>query len=159
VSEGSVKLTWATAAEAPAMAAAHAGAFDAPWREDEFEDLLEGQGIFGFLATDGEPAQPLGVILCRVAADEMEVLTVGVPTAARRRGVARALMVAALGAARQAGATAAFLEVAVDNEVAAALYEGLGFRRAGLRRDYYDRGEAGLADALVMRLDLGPAAP
>ena len=67
-------------------------------------------------------------------------------------------MAAALGAARQAGACAAFLEVAVDNEGAAALYAGLGFRRAGVRRGYYDRGAAGLADALVLRLDLNAEA-
>ena len=101
-----------------------------------------------------EPANALGVILCRVVAGEMEVLTVGVAPAARRTGVARALMTAALGAARQAGAEACFLEVADDNESAVALYAGLGFRRAGLRRAYYDRGQGARADALVMRLDL-----
>ena len=62
---------------------------------------------------------------------------------ARRKGVARALMEAGLAAARQAGAGACFLEVAIDNPAAIALYERLGFSRAGLRRGYYDRGEAG----------------
>jgi len=146
------------AADAPAMAEAHAGAFQPGWREDEFEDLLEGEGIYGLLARDDDPqAAPLGVILCRVAAGEMEVLTLGVAAAARRRGVAKALLAEALEAARQAGARECFLEVAVDNTAAARLYEGLGFARAGLRRGYYDRGEAGLADALVMRLDLSAA--
>jgi ribosomal-protein-alanine N-acetyltransferase len=87
----------------------------------------------------------------------MEVLTVGVAPAARQKGIGKALMTAALDAARQAGAETAFLEVAVDNPAAVALYAGLGFRRAGLRRGYYDRGEAGRADALVMRLDLSAA--
>jgi ribosomal-protein-alanine N-acetyltransferase len=146
-----VKLLACTAAETPAMAAAHALAFDASWREDEFEDLLEGEGIYGFLAEDDEP---LGVILCRVAIDEVEVLTLGVTPTARRNGVAQALMVAALGAARLRGAAQAFLEVAVDNDAAIALYERLGFHRAGKRLYYYDRGEAGRMDALVMRLDL-----
>jgi ribosomal-protein-alanine N-acetyltransferase len=149
-----VKLLAATAAETPAMAAAHALAFAASWREDEFEDLLEGEGIYGFLAADGE--EPLGVILCRIAADEVEVLTVGVPPAARRNGVARALMTAALGVARQHKAAQAFLEVAVDNDAAIALYQRLGFRRTGKRLYYYDRGEAGRVHALVMRLDLTP---
>jgi ribosomal-protein-alanine N-acetyltransferase len=146
-----VKLTWATPADAPAMAAVHAEAFAAPWAAAAFVELMDGPGVFGFLAGDDPPC---GVILCRVAAGEMEVLTVGVSPDVRRQGVARALVVAAVGAARQAGAEAAFLEVAVDNDAAAALYAGLGFRRAGLRRNYYDRGKAGKADALVMRLDL-----
>jgi ribosomal-protein-alanine N-acetyltransferase len=151
-----MKLVWATPAEAPMLAAAHAGGFDEPWKEEDFEDLLEGDGVFGYLAADGD--EPLGMILCRVAAGEMEVLTLAVPASYRRKGVAKALMTAALGAARQAGAVAAFLEVAVDNAVAASLYAGLGFRRSGLRKNYYDRGPRGLADALVMRLDLGPDA-
>jgi ribosomal-protein-alanine N-acetyltransferase len=146
-----MKLIAATAAEAPAMASAHAQAFDQPWTEDNFEDLLDGAGIFGFLATNEDP---MGVILCRVAAGEMEVLTIGVAAWARRRGVADALMTAALGVARQMGATEAFLEVDVDNAAAIALYERLGFARTGLRKGYYDRGPAGRADALVLRLDL-----
>ena len=146
-----MKLVWTTPADAAVMAGVHAQAFDAPWDAAAFAELMDGVGVFGLLAGD-DPA--LGVILCRVVAGEMEVLTVGVDPAARRRGVGKALVVAAVGAARQAGAETAFLEVAVDNAAAAALYAGLGFRRAGVRRGYYDRGPAGRADALVMRLDL-----
>jgi len=151
-----LSIVWATPAEAAAMAEAHAGAFDEPWLEQDFEDLLEGAGIYGFIAK-GEA--PLGVILCRVAAEEMEVLTLGVALAARRRGVARALMTAGLEAARRAGAGSCFLEVAVDNPAAVELYESLGFRRAGVRRRYYDRGGGEFVDAHVMRLDLNAAAP
>jgi ribosomal-protein-alanine N-acetyltransferase len=147
-------LIWTTPADANAMAEVHAQAFPASWDAGAFCDLMETGGVFGLLAA-GAPAQ--GVILCRVAAGEMEVLTVGVAPAARQKGIGKALMTAALDAARQAGAETAFLEVAVDNPAAVALYAGLGFRRAGLRRGYYDRGEAGRADALVMRLDLSAA--
>jgi ribosomal-protein-alanine N-acetyltransferase len=152
-----MRLVRATAVECPAMAHAHAKAFaEKSWREDEFEDLLDGEGIYGFLA---QGAEPHGVILCRVAAGEMEVLTLGVTPAARRRGVASALMAAALPEARALGAAEVFLEVAVDNQGAIALYERLGFREAGLRKAYYDRGAEGLVDALVMRLDLGAGGP
>ena len=151
-----MNLRWATADDADALAAAHALAFDAPWKTQEIRELLDGPGVFGFVAAQD---RPLGMILCRIAADEMEVLTLAVAPAVRRPGVAKALMAAALGAARQAGAGVAFLEVAVDNHAAAALYAGLGFRRAGVRRGYYDRGKAGAADALVMRLDLNAGSP
>lgn len=146
-----MKLDLATAADAPAMASAHAQAFDTPWDEMDFEDLLDGPGIFGFVVRDDDPA---GVLICRTAAGEAEILTVGVAPWARRRGVGKALMVAAIGVAREIGAAEMFLEVDVDNVGAVALYEGLGFARAGLRKAYYDRGANGRADALVMRLDL-----
>ena len=112
------------------MAAVHAQAFEAPWGAAAFAELMDSPGVFGMVAGEDQPA---GVILCRVIADEMEVLTVGVARTARRQGLARALVSAALDAARAAGATAAFLEVAVDNDAAAALYASLGFRRAGVR--------------------------
>jgi ribosomal-protein-alanine N-acetyltransferase len=151
-----MRLIRATAAECEAMAAVHAEAFPAAWRADEFEDLLDGAGIYGFLASDAE--RPVGVILCRVAAGEMEVLTLGVAASARRCGVARALIAVALSAALDLGASEAFLEVAIDNDPGIALYEALGFARRGLRKSYYDRGRAGFMDALVMRLDLNAAA-
>ncbi|MDB5447528.1 MAG: ribosomal-protein-alanine acetyltransferase [Phenylobacterium sp.] len=150
-----MNLVWATPGHAAALAAVHAAAFNPPWGASAFDELMAASGVFALLA-DEDPA--VGMILCRLAAGEMEVLTVGVCGAARRRGVARALMVAAIGAARQAGAEAAFLEVAVDNAPAVGLYESLGFARAGRRPGYYDRGTEGRTDALVMRLDLNTAA-
>lgn len=149
-----MNLAWTTPEDAEALALAHAAAFEAPWSAAEFVALMAQPGVFGLLARD---EAPLGVILCRTAAGETEVLTLGVVPPARRRGLAKALLAAALGAARQTGAEAVFLEVAADNAPAAALYAGLGFRRAGLRRAYYDRGPAGRQDALVMRLDLNAA--
>ena len=140
--------------DAPDMASVHAQAFDKPWDENDFEDLLDGEGIFGVLARGEGPA---GVVICRTVAGEAEILTVGVAGWARRTGVGRSLMHAAIDLAREAGAQLMFLEVDVANPAAITLYERLGFQRAGLRKAYYDRGVDGLADALVMRLDLTSA--
>lgn len=147
-----MKLRGAWGHEADTLAAVHARAFDHAWSGTEIAELLDGPGGFALLV-EGET--PLGFILCRAVAGEAEILTLAVDPAARRRGLARALVEAAAGAARVAGSEALFLEVAHDNFPAIALYEGAGFTRAGLRRAYYDRGAAGRADALVMRLDLG----
>ena len=65
----------ATPQDAPAMASVHAQAFDKPWDESNFEDLLDGEGIFGVLAQGADPA---GVLICRAVAGEAEILTVGV---------------------------------------------------------------------------------
>lgn len=148
-------LDWATADDAAALAEAHALGFPQAWDAAAFTEIFAAPGVFGLIAR--EDGRAAGMALCRVAAGEMEVLTIAVDPALRRRGVGRALMTAALAAAREAGGDTAFLEVAADNAPAAALYAGMGFRRAGLRRGYYDRGPEGGADALVMRLDLTPA--
>lgn len=146
-----MKLSPATPADAAAMASVHAQAFDKPWDEADFEDLLEGEGIFALVVRAEDPA---GVLVCRAVGGEAEILTVGVTPWARRRGVGLSLMTAAIGTVRATGASEVFLEVDVANSAAVALYERLGFERAGLRKAYYDRGTLGRADALVMRLDL-----
>ncbi len=141
--------------EAGDLARVHDQAFDHPWSASEIAELMGSPGAFALVAEDAGPA---AFILCRAVAGEAEILTLAVEPAARRRGLARALVEAAAGVARIAGAEAMFLEVADDNVAAIGLYEAAGFDRAGLRRGYYDRGPQGYVDALVMRLDLGRAA-
>jgi ribosomal-protein-alanine N-acetyltransferase len=150
-----MRLIPATAAEAPALSQAHALGFEAPWSSRDIATLFDGPGVFGFLVSEAD--RPAGMILCRVVLEDAEVLTLAVDPAMRSRGVGRALVQASVEAAATAGATAVFLEVAVDNAPALALYDRAGFRRAGLRSAYYDRGAAGQVDAIAMRLDLPPA--
>jgi ribosomal-protein-alanine N-acetyltransferase len=146
-----MKLLIGTAQEAGLMASAHAQAFDRPWDEAVFRDFLAQPGTFALVAVDEDPA---GVVLCRAMAGEAEVLTLAVAPWARRRGVGRTLMTAALDLARETGAEAMFLEADVSNDAAVTLYAQLGFERSGIRKAYYDRGGEGRANALVMRLDL-----
>ena len=151
-----MKQRGAWSQEAQALAEVHATAFDHAWSAAEIAQLLDGAGGFALLIEDGEAA--VAFILCRAIAGEAEILTLAVAPSARRRGLARALVDAAAGAARMAGAQSLFLEVADDNAPAIGLYPAAGFDQAGLRRGYYHRGPAGAVDALVMRLDLGRAA-
>ena len=136
------------------LAAVHAAAFDGPWSADEIAAVLDGPGVFGLLA---EAAVPLGMVLCRAVAGEAEILTLAVAPSARRGGVGRALVESAAGLAAQSGAETMFLEVAVDNAAALALYGAAGFVTVGRRKAYYDRGDSVRVDALVLRLDLNSA--
>ena len=90
------------------------------------------------------------MILARVAADEAEVLTLAVVGAARRAGVGRRLLAAAMGEAARRGAASMFLEVGERNGAALGLYAGAGFVAVGRRERYYAGGEA----AVVMRARL-----
>lgn len=135
-----------TAFSAPAMAAIHAAAFPPAERWDAavFRTQLDLPGVQGLIHRDG------GLILIRVAADEAEVLTLAVTPAARRRGIAAALLRQAAATLRAQGAHMLFLEVAVGNTAALALYRQAGFQQVGRRRHYYPDG----GDALVLRRDL-----
>ena len=67
----------------------------------------------------------------------------------RRRGVGRALMLAAEDWARETGVRKLELHVLPNNEAAIALYASLGYRREGVRRNHYRHG-AELVDAVLM---------
>ncbi|MEJ0046851.1 MAG: GNAT family N-acetyltransferase [Rhodospirillales bacterium] len=146
----SAAIVAAGAAHPALMAAVHATAFlpDEAWGTAIFAGHLSMQGTFGFLHEAG------GVVLARAAADEAEILTLAVAPEARRRGVARGLLRAAVEAARTRGAATLFLEVSAANSVARALYESEGFAPVGKRRGYYEDG----TDALVLALKLSPGA-
>jgi ribosomal-protein-alanine N-acetyltransferase len=139
----------AARAEADALGQVHAEAFEAPWSGDEILRFSEDPGGLALVAEheDGEIA---GFILCRLIAGEAEVLTLAVRTAARRRGVASALLGAAI-EATQLTAASMFLEVGEDNPGAVALYAKAGFEPVGRRAGYYARPGAPAVDAIVMR--------
>lgn len=139
-----------------ALAALEAAAFGAEaWSLRLVADELAAPGALVLVAGSGPPAayacfrRPPGG-----GAGEAELLRVAVSPAARRRGLASALLAAGLERLRAEGAAACLLEVAAGNEAAIALYRRLGFRTEGRRPRYYPSG----ADALLMRLDLGRAA-
>ena len=100
---------------------------------------------------DGES---LGFVIARVAAGEAEIISVAVLPAARRRGVASALIAAAADHARKHNATTLFLEVGCTNLAAKSLYRQLGFREVGRRKDYYTAAGGGKEDALILSVEL-----
>lgn len=141
------------ASAAAALAGLHAQAFEASWSAAEFADLLGQAGVFALAADDQ------GFILMREVAGEAEVLTLAVAPAARRQGLGRALLAAALVECARRGVQSVFLEVAADNLAALDLYKAAGFARAGLRRGYYARSAGAAVDALILRCELNSYAP
>jgi ribosomal-protein-alanine N-acetyltransferase len=71
----------------------------------------------------------------------------------RRRGVGRALMIAADEWALTVGVRKLELHVLPYNEAAIALYERLGYLQEGVRKNHY-RGNEGFVDAVLMAKEL-----
>jgi ribosomal-protein-alanine N-acetyltransferase len=149
-----VSILWASPEHADELAGLHAGLFETPWDAAAFARLLGHPGSTALLARAGTPPQTTGFILGQLAADEAEILTLGVGKASQRKGIGRRLVEALARAAKRAEARRLFLEVAADNAPALALYERLGFMEAGRRKAYYERKGAPPQDALTLALTL-----
>jgi ribosomal-protein-alanine N-acetyltransferase len=132
----------------------HAAAFAHPWPTAEFEALLANKTSIGAAAIDAASDELRGFAICRLAADEAEILTIAVHAAARNRGVGRALLSYTLSRLHASQARSLFLEVEQGNLAAIALYGRLGFREVGQRRGYYQKKDGSAATALVLRKDL-----
>ncbi len=145
-----MNLRAARTADASLMAGLHAVSFAEAWSAEAFRDLMVLPGNFAFIAKISRA--PAGFVLARTAADEAEILTLAVAPAYRGRGLGRALMRAAAARAAEAGASALFLEVDVENIPARRLYEALGFAEVGRRGAYYARKGVLAADALTLKL-------
>ena len=145
-----MQIRAASETDLPQLAALHARCFTEAWNAREFHNLLATGNVDCLIVGRHEPQ---GFILIRIAADEAEILSLGVTPHARRKGLARALVVAAAEHAFAHGAGRLFLEVNVNNTAACALYRQLGFEGAGRRKGYY--AEAGGAeDALILARNL-----
>ncbi|HWX72636.1 MAG TPA: ribosomal protein S18-alanine N-acetyltransferase [Xanthobacteraceae bacterium] len=135
--------------DAAAIAALHAASFQRGWGEDEFHRLLIDRAVVAHRAVIGRTM--VGFILSRMAAGEVEILSVAIAPAWRGRGFARPLLDLHLRRLAGLGVRAVFLEVDEHNEPACRLYRNAGFSEVGVRKGYYQEG----ASALVLRRDLG----
>lgn len=141
----------------PKLATAHRLCFpEAPWSQETLQGLLQLQGYHLRVAGPEKAADGhlFGFCLFRTAADEAEIITLGVVPQARRCGLARALLQDFLDQVRKAEARHLFLEVAEDNSSAIKLYQQAGFIVNGRRPGYYDHDRTQPVDALVMECHL-----
>ena len=152
-----VSILWAAPEHAAELAELHGTLFPQPWDAASFQRLLGHPGSTAFLARMGQPPQPetVGFILGQLAADEAEILTLGVRADRQRHGIARRLVEAMARAAKKAEARRLHLEVGESNAAALALYKVLGFQETGRRKGYYERPGRPPEDAVGLSLVLG----
>ncbi|KAB2941595.1 MAG: ribosomal protein S18-alanine N-acetyltransferase [Hyphomicrobium sp.] len=149
-----LSLLWASPERAEEIAALHARLFDPPWDADSVTQSIEHPASASFIAQVREPRSLAGFVIGRIAADEAEILSIGVAPEWQRRGIARQMVEGLARAARRAEVRRLFLEVASDNDPAIALYKSLGFKTAGRRKAYYQRGAGESVDAIILALTL-----
>jgi [ribosomal protein S18]-alanine N-acetyltransferase len=147
-------ILWAGPETAADLAALHKGLFPDAWDAAAVEKLLSHPGSIAFFARVGAPPQMAGFVIAQMAADEAEILSLGVAAGHQRHGLGRKLVDALSRAARKSEVKKLFLEVAAGNAAAIGLYGKAGFARVGERKGYYQRPGAPPEDAVIMALTL-----
>jgi [ribosomal protein S18]-alanine N-acetyltransferase len=150
-SRASVHLRDMTAADIPAVAAIERASYTMPWSDATFRGLLRRRDAEMVSAEAGGHVIGYAAFWCVV--DQGELGNVAVSADWRGYGLGERLVEEILRRAALRGVREVFLEVRPSNTVARNLYERLGFRPVGRRRNYY---QAPVEDAIVLRYLVQP---
>lgn len=120
--------------------------FSAPWEEASLRAELENPLSLWLVAVEG--GRLLGYIGSQTVLGESDMMNLAVQPFCRRRGIARALVLALIDALQTRGSHCLTLEVRISNEAAKQLYASCGFAEIGCRPRYYQRPTE---DALILR--------
>ena len=130
--------------------------FSAPWTRKMLEAELTGNQFAHFLVA--RAGNDVGIVqktmvgyLCFwIVFEEVRLMNLAVLESVRRRGIAKALVSAALHAGISQAATRAVLEVRASNHAARTLYSNMGFRHVSTRAQYYSNP---VEDAVLMEME------
>ena len=120
--------------------------FADPWSEKSIASELGNIWSLWLVALDEDAV--VGYIGSQSSCDETDVMNVAVHPDYRRRGIAESLIEMLIRELKNRGSHALMLEVRSSNAPAVALYEKMGFRQVGLRKNYYRNPKE---DALILR--------
>lgn len=111
--------------------------FSVPWSEKSFRDAVARQENIYVVAEED------GVILGYAGAwsvfGEADITNVCVKEDCRQKGIGKNLLRVLIEEGGKAGINTFFLEVRESNLAAIALYEGLGFQKIGVRKNFYEK--------------------
>lgn len=111
--------------------------FSSPWSEEGLKSELTNEFARFFVAvSDGEIA---GYIGAHNVLGEVYITNVAVFKAFRRQGIAKKLIAFLLETAKNENAEFVTLEVRKSNFHAISLYEKMGFKAVGERKDFYEK--------------------
>ena len=127
------------------VAALEHACFSMPWSETQLSDVLYDDAAC-FLVAEDDEGNVIGYAGLTTVLDEGYINNIAVEEAARKHGVASALLDCFV---RFAAVNLAFLtlEVRKSNAPAIALYEKFGFQQVGLRKGFYSHPRE---DAIIM---------
>ncbi|HUK55034.1 MAG TPA: ribosomal protein S18-alanine N-acetyltransferase [Nitrospiria bacterium] len=142
-----------TAADLDAVMRIEEASYTQPWKRSMFETDLRGNPFARFfVARDADAGAVTGYVCFWKVFAELHLMNLAVDPDRRRSGIGEELARWTLSWAGENGVRLITLEVRASNEAAKHLYDKLGFKRVGVRHNYYrDPRE----DALIMNWSEG----
>jgi len=134
-----------------AVVAIEQAAYSHPWTPGHFRDALASGYWAQCLRVQDEL---LGYVVAMEGVQEAHLLNITVAPKRQGQGWAHMMLDALCLWARRQGADWLWLEVRESNQRALQVYERYGFRRVGLRKDYYPADRQQREHAVVMSLNL-----
>lgn len=110
--------------------------FSVPWTREGFLTYLIKKDTLFFVVEEKEKI--LGYCSMMTVLDEGDILNVAVDRQRQREGIGQFLVASMLRMAELQGMKQIHLEVRESNGTARRLYERLGFKEDGLRKNYYE---------------------
>ena len=141
-----IRYTEMTAEHVAQIAQLEKLCFADPWSEMSIASELRSVWSYWVVALSADTV--VGYIGSQSSIDESDVMNVAVHPDWRRQGIAENLIEHLIRELKSRGSKALMLEVRASNAPAIALYEKLGFRQVGLRKNYYKNPKE---DALILR--------
>jgi ribosomal-protein-alanine N-acetyltransferase len=140
------------------LASLHAQCFPKSWSAKTFADFAKtAQGLLlSMPSPESEHSLiiDIGFIIYSIAADQADLITLGIIPQSQQQGAGRFLLAHAFEHLYSIGVKELFLEVATDNAAALALYKRTGFVQVGTRPQYYPQETGGFTDAVVLVKEL-----
>jgi [ribosomal protein S18]-alanine N-acetyltransferase len=122
--------------------------FSKPWSQKDFTESLKDVHNLYLVVEENEKI----IAYCGLwgVAGEGQINNVAVEKTSRGRGIGFAMLKTLIETGKSKGLEAFTLEVRVNNNSAITLYKKLGFKDAGIRKNFYEEPKE---DALIMWLD------
>ena len=148
----------AVAGDTEGIAGVDAAASQYPWPETQFclalaVDAANLSAFVQYILLAECDGLVCGFVVYSKVLDEAEILNIAVHPAYQGRGMARNLVLQVIQQLKNEAVERCLLEVRASNTTARGLYDSLGFKPDGVRKNYYRAGD-GREDAVLMSKSL-----